>query len=322
MRTRERSISCGQFNPGAGGRQDIIDAIPLNSAAAGAWINHSDRVCGMSEIDWEKEWEEVQSRAMLSKCQVGKCGFSGYFDRIAGDYMKQVLSDEPFYRSIVDCLEREGYFRQGDEVLDIACGPGTYTLPFAMHAKAVSALDPAEGMLSVLMQEAGRRGLNNISPIRSRWEDLDLGERYDLVFTALSPGITGPGTFLKMERYSKRSCCYIGFGDVSNSELSDRLWELIIGESRKSRGFSIGYPFNLLLSKGRKPNVRFFKCERAASEPCEEVIKSNIEWLEMFTRMDQEKEKEVRDYVMARSRDGFYEHIARQSLAALYWDVP
>ncbi|HTX44621.1 MAG TPA: class I SAM-dependent methyltransferase [Methanocella sp.] len=272
-------------------------------------------------MDWEKEWERAQAQAMLSKCRVGKADFCGYFNRIAGDYLKEALADEPFYRGIVGFLESEGYFREGEDVLDIACGPGTYTLHFAERARSVAALDPAEGMLSVLMQEAERRGLSNIRPMRSRWEEHDGDERYDLVFTALSPGITGPATFLKMERYSKRSCCYIGFGDVSNNELSDELWELIMGESRKSRGFSIGYPFNVLLSKGRKPNVRYCKSERTSSEPCDEVIKSNLDWLGMFTAVDRGKEKKVRDHVLARSRNGFYAHIARQSLVALYWDV-
>jgi hypothetical protein len=276
----------------------------------------------MSSIDWEREWKDVQSKAMLSKCRVGGRGFSGYFDRIAEDYLKQVLADEPFYGGIVGHLRSEMFFRKGDDVLDVACGPGTYTLHFAEQARSVSALDPAEGMLSVLMREAARRGLSNVLPIRSRWEDHEGDGRYDLVFTALSPGITGPETFMKLERYSRRSCCYIGFGEGSNNELADSLWELVMGESRKSNGFNVTYPFNLLCSKGRKPNVRFFEKESVVREPREEVIKSNIEWLSMFTPMDEGKEKKVREYVTSRSKDGYYERMARQSLAVLYWDVP
>jgi SAM-dependent methyltransferase len=276
----------------------------------------------MSQIDWELEWKNVQSKAILSKCRVNGHGFSGYFDSVAEDYLKQVRADEKFYRGIVDHLERERFLKDDDDVLDIACGPGTYTLPFAERVKAVAGLDPSEGMLSVLMREAGCRGLSNVREIRSKWEDYTGGERYDLVFTALSPGITGPETFMKMERFSRRSCCYIGFGNGSNNELSDRLWELVIGEKKNDRGFNVTYPFNLLCSKGRKPNVRFFEKESVEKQPCEEIIKSNVEWLGLFTEMNGEKEKKVREYVMARSTCGYYERKAKQSLVALYWDVP
>jgi len=102
---------------------------------------------------------------------------------------------------------------------------------------------------------------------------------------------------MKLEQYSKRSCCYIGFGEGSNNELSDRLWELVIGESRKKKnGLDVTYPLNLLFSKGRKPNVRFFGKESVVREPCEEVIDSNVKWLGMFTP-EAEGEEEWRQMV-------------------------
>lgn len=256
----------------------------------------------------------------MARCRAGE--FGKYFSDIAEDYLKQVSADEEFYRGIVEYLGREGFFREGDDVLDIACGPATYTLHFAERARSVAALDPADGMLSIVMREATKKGLENVRPIRSRWEDYGSGERFDLVFTALSPGITGPESLLKMEHYSRRSCCYIGFGEGSNNELGDELWSLVVGEGRKMRGVDISYPFNLLFSMGRRPNVRFFKKEYPAREPCEKVIKSNVEWLGMFTRMDEEKERLVSEHVMSLSKDGFYEYVQKQSLVALFWDVP
>ncbi len=274
----------------------------------------------MSEIDWEQEWKNAREKTMMSRCRNG--GFGEYFDGIAEDYLRQVRADEEFYGGIVGYLGREGFFREGDDVLDIACGPATYTLHFAERARSVAALDPAQGMLSVVMREAAVRGLSNVRPIRSRWEDYDGDERFDLVFTALSPGITGPESLLKMERHSRRSCCYIGFGEGSNNELGDELWALVAGEGRKMRGVDMSYPFNLLFSKGRRPNVRFFKKEYVAREPCEKVIKSNVEWLGMFTRMDSEKVRKVSEHIMSLSRDGFYEHVQKQSLVVLYWNIP
>jgi len=57
-------------------------------------------------------------------------------------------------------------------------------------------------------------------------------------------------------------------------------------------------------------------------EPCEEVIDSNVKWLGMFTPVGRKEKKIVREYVTSLSRNGYYEHKARQSLVALYWDIP
>lgn len=275
------------------------------------------------KIDWEREWNAVRAGSMLSKCRVGDKGFSGYFDNTAEEYLSQVKAHEDFYHSIVDHLADGGFLREGDDVLDIACGPGTYTLSMAEKAKTVAALDPAGGMLAVVMRESAASGLSNVRSIKSTWEDYDDKENFDLVFTALSPGIKGPAELMKMERFSRRSCCYITFGESgSNNKLGDELWELVMGEKKKNNDFNVTYPFNLLHSRGRKPNVRFFEQPATVREPVEEVIKSNVEWLGMFTQMDGAKVEKVRDHVNARSTDGYYERDAKISLVALYWDVP
>lgn len=273
-------------------------------------------------IDWEQAWKDAQSGSMLTKRRGGERKWTGYFDDVAKEYLEQVMSDEAYYRRITGFVKREKFFRKGDTVFDLACGPGTYTLLFAEHANSVTALDPSPGMLSVLQAEAARRGLKNIHTVQSRWEDYEGDEKYDLVFSALSPGITGPETFLKIERFSRRSCCYIGFGESSNNELGDKLWELVIGGPRKNRDFNVTYPFNLLHSKGRKPSVRFFRQETMVSEPCDDIINSNIEWMGLFTDMDETKKEKIKEYVHSISENGYYRHKAKQSLVALLWDVP
>lgn len=273
-------------------------------------------------IDWAQAWKDAQSGSMLTKRRGGEQKWTGYFDDVAREYLENVMSKEAYYRRIAGFVKREGFFRKGDSVFDLACGPGTYTLLFAESASSVTALDPSPGMLNVLQGEAARRGLNNIRTVQSRWEDYEGDEKYDLVFTALSPGVTGPETFLKLERFSSRSCCYIGFGEASNNELGEKLWELVMGSPMKNHGFNVTYPFNLLHSIGRRPCVRFFEQKSMVSEPCDELIDSNIEWLGLFTDMDEAKREIVREYVHSISKSGYYRHNARQSLVALLWDAP
>lgn len=277
----------------------------------------------MSNINWENEWKDVLADAMMNKCHVGDKGFSSFYDDTAEDYRKGVRADEDFYQYIVDSLAIDGVIRKGDCVLDIGSGPGTYTLPMAEKAISVTALDPSSGMLELLMRESAAKGLSNIRSVKSTWEDYDGEERFDLVFAALSPGVKVPADLMKMERFSTRSCCYINYGEAGgNKKFSDDLWKLVTGENRKNNDFNITYPFNLLYSKGRKPNVRFFEKKKMVRVPCENIVKGQIKWLSMFTQMDGEKEKKIRDYVFTYSKDGYYEHEDILSLVALYWEMP
>ena len=277
----------------------------------------------MSKIDWEHEWNDVLEEAMMSKCHVGSDGFSSFYDDTAKDYQKGVLADIDFYQHIVDHLATEGIIRKGDSVLDIGSGPGTYTLPIAEKVGSIAALDPSNGMLELLMRESVARGLSNVKPIKSSWEDYNSEERFDLVFAALSPGIKGPAELMKMERFSTRSCCYINYGAAGgDKELSDDLWKLVTGEKKENNDFNITYPFNLLHSMGRKPNVLFFEKPKKVSMPCDDIADGHIKWLSMFTHMDEAKEKQVRDYITGHSKDGRYEHEDKLTLVALFWNVP
>jgi SAM-dependent methyltransferase len=277
----------------------------------------------MSNINWENEWNDALADAMMNKCHVGDKGFSSFYDDTAEDYRKGVRADADFYQYIVDSLAFDDILRKGDCVLDIGSGPGTYTLPMAEKATSVTALDPSSGMLELLMRESAAKGLSNIQSVKSTWEDYASEERFDLVFVALSPGIKVPADLMKMERFSTRSCCYINYGEAGgNKKFSDDLWELVTGEKKKNNDFNVTYPFNLLYSKGRKPNVRFFEKRKTLRVPCENIVKGQVKWLSMFTQMDREKEKKIRDYVTVRSKDGYYEHEDILSLVALYWEVP
>jgi ubiquinone/menaquinone biosynthesis C-methylase UbiE len=53
--------------------------------------------------------------------------------------------------------------RTSDRVLDAACGPGTYALPFAPRVKAVVGLDYTPAMLAKAREKAAEAGLDNVS---------------------------------------------------------------------------------------------------------------------------------------------------------------
>ena len=276
----------------------------------------------MDTSEWKKLWNESQSGSFFEKRGEKEKEWSVFWDEKSAEYLKNVKSNEKFYRDILRHLRSEGCYKPGDNILDIACGPGTYSLLFAENAKSVSSLDISRGMLSELAGEAKKHKLANITPILMPWEKYEGTEKYDLVFTALSPAITGPDLFLKMEKSSRRSCCYIAFGDDSFTGLRNELWKLITGKDRKANPFNISIPFGMLMSMGRKPNVKFFDNISLQPKSVEEIISTHVEFLKTFAEINDEKMKQIREYVKAKADSGTLEYHTGQLLVALYWNVP
>ncbi len=59
-------------------------------------------------------------------------------------------------------------------VLDIGAGPVTLAIPFAQKAARVTAVEPAEGMCSVMKEKMSEFSLSNIRVVQKRWEDVDV----------------------------------------------------------------------------------------------------------------------------------------------------
>ena len=72
----------------------------------------------------------------------------------------------PYAREAIDHVIGTFDLGQRDRVMDLGCGPGTLTLPFAAIAAQVVALDPDPGMIAEGRRQALAAGLANIE-----WRD-------------------------------------------------------------------------------------------------------------------------------------------------------
>ncbi|WP_148266556.1 class I SAM-dependent methyltransferase [Methanocella arvoryzae] len=276
----------------------------------------------MPNLDWKALWKQAQQNSLMDKSQPDEGKWLSFWDAEAPAYLERVKTEENVYAGIVDYLRREGAFRENDSVLDIASGPGTYTLQFAPFAKMVTALDISGGMLAGLRNEADARGLRNIRPVQAAWGDYHEPEKYDLVFTALSPAVTGPDEFLKMEEFSTRSCCYITTGTEEQSRTRHDLWRVLAGVEKGRKEFNITYPFNLLVSMGRKPNVRFFDYLSGERMTVGQLTEYYAKFFGNFMEIDEEKRERIAAYIESISSGGYCDSWNKKSLVALYWEVP
>ncbi len=261
-----------------------------------------------------------RSRASGKHPALNETGLKDYWDLRSKDYANDTGIGPSVYSAVVEYLLREGIFLPGDTVLDVGCGPGTFSLLFADRAKAVVGLDVSEGMLSMMMGPAKASGRGNIRPICSSWEKYDSKKKFDLVFSSFCPAVNDAETLLKMEERSRRSCCCITSVDADPALPVNQLWELLAGKRIKYDPPDVLYPFNILYFSDRAPSIRLFKYETRISVPSDRLVEGYKAYFKMYMDLDESKITVIKDYVASISTDGVYRAAGQGTLNVIFWD--
>lgn len=248
----------------------------------------------------------------------GSC-LERYWDMRSRDYEADSGTDDRLCRDVVAFLGREGVFVPGDDVLDVGCGPGTYALHFAAKAGSVTGLDASEAMLAKMGRAAADRGIENVRPVHSRWEEYGGPAKYDLVFSSFCPAIDDAASLLRMEARSRRSCCYVASADADRETPADRLREILTGEKAENDPADALYIFNVLHQAGRSPSLRTFPYACRTDVPADRLVEQFIAQFAMQVDMDRATMEIIRDYVESISTGGVYRREDAGSVFAIYW---
>ncbi len=267
---------------------------------------------GSSVIDWEKVWaEKAEETKRVTNVE--------YWNRRAEDYNDYIrTSNYEHGREIRRVFEREGILNQEFEVLDIAAGPGSVTIPFAEVVKRVISIEPSEEMRKRLADNAMEHGLNNVEILAKRWEDTDVRlyhKCFDIVICCHAlwhfPNVMTQ--IIKMAEACRGYCC-IGEGVGA--------WGSVYGMYKKlgidSHSFDYFiHLYNILYQNGIVTNVRIVDTVMRRS------VESGIRMWELvlskYRKPTEEDRKLIREHVMAHSRDGVYER--RSKMGIIWWKV-
>ncbi len=98
-----------------------------------------------------------------------------YYRAVAPEYLQGML-DLPGGPELQEALDA---FRPTGEVLELACGPGTWTPQLLQHATTVTAVDASPEMLSIARERVGQDRTRFILADLFEWRP---DRRYDVVF--------------------------------------------------------------------------------------------------------------------------------------------
>lgn len=267
-----------------------------------------------------KAWQKARAESSLSAGYRNEKAWEDFWNFFSQNYARRNEVSAPTVEAILDWLAGEGVLTEDMEVLDVGCGPGTYTLPLAARVGQVVGLDSASEMLEVLEELAKSRGLGDkVRTIAARWEDVNLSRDFDLVFAANTPAINNFETLMKINRMFRRYCCLVSFAGNCELILRDSLWDVVIGEPLRSAAFDIIYPFNILYHEGYRPNLKFFRYSSCHDEPVDYLVEHYTRYFRIFGKEDSKTIDRIASFVRSRARGDSCRDGMEATLGVMWW---
>jgi ubiquinone/menaquinone biosynthesis C-methylase UbiE len=230
----------------------------------------------IEEPDWNERWKEAMRGASWRRRQRDPVE---YFDRKAKWYNEVIVKQDNHAKKTIARLPVD----HECTVLDIGSGPGTLSIPLAKKAKKITAIDPSKGMLHYLRENAQKEGLENITCINKRWEDVHLGkdiETHDIVIASHSLAMLDIKEALsKMNEAANRRVYILDSAGRRNRDYHE-LWSKLYGETYVP-GPGYIYIVNVLYQMGIYANIEIWEREfRQRISSLEEAVQERLEYFE------------------------------------------
>lgn len=167
------------------------------------------------------------------------------------------------YIELTNYLTERGALTKDTEVIDIGCGSGGYAIEFAKRAKRVTCLDVSPKMLEYCKESAVENELLNIDFLECDFLNEDIANwdnKYDFVFTSLSPAMDGLQSIEKVNKMTRKWCFNNSFV-YRKDNLRNAVKENVYNQPISNNwGNSSTYClFNILWHMGYKPEIRYYK---------------------------------------------------------------
>ena len=261
------------------------------------------------------EWERERGRHPI----VGEGRLESNVSRMWDENAPKYSSDR--YRLIVseitDCLVSKGYV--SGTVLDIGCGPGTFSVPFSDTATTVYALDASRPMLDRMMTVCERECVSNVVPVYADCRHIPSEMRCDLAFSSLCPPMNSPESIIEMEKHGN-VCAYVS---SINSEISIEIeiWNAL-GKDYSYSGYNTFYPYRYLRSLGRDAEIHVFSQDNMTAESEESAVRRYVSLIAGYRPVTKEVEGTIRAIVSDHSENGITACASTMRMGLLIWSPP
>ncbi len=263
------------------------------------------------------EWDNVRYKHPFFGENLSDEQIDRVWNDSADTYEDGVLED--IHDRISDYLLSEGYLNKDTTLLDIGCGPGTYSLRFSNHVKSITAIDKSPRMVNRIIRESESRGVKNLSAECVDWNQYVPDKTYDVAFSSLCPPVNSHESILRMEKCSGNTCVYISSMSGNRDSVYFEIWKRL-GRNYTFEGYDTRYPCRFLKSIGRNPALKIFENKMEKENCCLELCEHYKQKFSHYGHSEDISEL-IEDVVYSFAEDGQVYTVQNNRLGLLIWDV-
>nr|WP_319540651.1 class I SAM-dependent methyltransferase [uncultured Methanospirillum sp.] len=217
-------------------------------------------------IDWNVTWNHKRELCQSARNNIGNREYGNSLEW-AHEFVQYSKDNPDRIEKMLSSLP----ITSATKILDIGSGPGSITIPAAKIASHVTAVEPASGMATVLLERARTENVDKkITVIQKKWEDIDpdsdLFLQYDLVVAANSLDMKDISVAIdKMIRVCSGEIWLYWFAGPTTIEIHyKKLWPLLFNRPFPE-GPKSDIIFQVLYNKGIYPDISFERTELVQS---------------------------------------------------------
>lgn len=276
----------------------------------------------VQDIDWNDIWIE-QMKKHLESGNKKECASIWDEKENAKRFWEMSLRDNrKRARETISKLK----ITPDSRVLDIGAGPGTLAIPISENVEHVTAIEPSKGMIEVFEENIVEYGRDNISIVKKRWENIDIGNDlegpYDVIIASFSLGM--PDIRSAIEDMLSVSSGYIYLywfaGNTSWDEHSIKIWPKLHGTDYYTNP-KCNILYNVLYQMGIYPDMETFILGRTETYSTLNEAVDNLSG--HFSLQNDEQRKILEQYLEKNltKKDGKYIYDARSTRVKMWWNT-
>ncbi|MBN2808210.1 MAG: class I SAM-dependent methyltransferase [Deltaproteobacteria bacterium] len=219
-------------------------------------------------------------------------------------------------------LIQRGMLNPDQEIIDIACGPGTHCFDFARSCRHVTAVDVSSKMIEQVRLRQKKEQVDNLTVICHDFYDFQPQQQYDTVFVSMSPILNELESVDRLLKMSRRNLVLIYWAGVRDNPLFQNCFKMIYDEAYQWDAMDITTIFNYLNALGYSPEITYLHPLWKRHETLAHTVEHLIWHLEFYRSLSDAEKKKVYDLTaLEADSQGMVTYLTRVRKGALFLDL-
>lgn len=269
---------------------------------------------------WKDFWGLMKGKSLLARTQQSNpADWLRFYEEVNDIWLKMRGSSWEFGEQVLSILQNRKVLQEDPSILDLGCGSGLLSIPFARYGARVTSLDNSPAMIGRLEKYAEEHHLHTIKTETISWNQYLPEKKFDLVIAAFFPAAFSPEGMKRMEIFSNGRCALVFSTGKEVFPLRKILWAEIVQDPLPDRSHLLPCAFNFLYSLGRRPNCVHFSWKENLDITLEDAQRFYTSYFKIFGYSGTTTSAVIKKNIKSFIQEGRIKFNGTEEAALLWW---